>query len=293
MKVGKSVALACIMCLASVFAAEERLFDGETVIFLKTKSIGVSAVIVTKNKKLIVMDGGYPDDRIHLLEVLSQYGDTVTQWYVSHAHSDHANALLEIIKTQPMPIKIEEVLYSFPPIEWIKENKSVSDAEEAKRIIDEIPSVPAKHTIIKKGDTFDVDGVTLEVMNNYNLEVRHNSVNNASIAIKAHVAGKTILFLGDLGVEMGNVLVKELGDTLKADIVVMAHHGQHGVGKNVYELVKPTIAVWPTPEWLWENNMGGQGPGSGPWVINYVKCWMQELGVKKNYPTYKGDVVFK
>ncbi|MBQ7651530.1 MAG: MBL fold metallo-hydrolase [Victivallales bacterium] len=291
--IGKSIVLACVMCVASVFAAEEKLFDGETVLFLKTKSIGVSAVIVTKNKKLIVMDGGYPDDRIHLLEVLKQYGGTVTQWYISHAHTDHASALLEISKMQPMPIKIEEVLYSFPPIEWIKENKSDADAAEAKRIIDAMPSVPAKHTIMKKGDKFEVDGVTLEVMNNYNLNVRHNSVNNASIAVKAHVSGKTILFPGDLGVEMGNVLVKELGDTLKADIVVMAHHGQHGVGKNFYELVKPTIAVWPTPEWLWENNQGGKGPGSGSWVINYVKCWMQELGVKRNYPTYKGDVIFK
>ena len=290
--IGKSIALAFLMCMASVFA-DEKLFNGETVIFLKTKSIGVSAVIVTKNRKLIVMDGGYPDDHAHLLEVLKQYGDTVTQWYISHAHTDHASALLQINKQNPMPIKIEEVLYSFPPIEWIRENKSDEDTAEAKRIIDEIPNVSAKHTIIKKGDKFDVDGVTFEVMNNYNLNVRHNSVNNASIAVMAHIADKRILFPGDLGVEMGNVLVKELGDTLKADMVVMAHHGQHGVGKNFYELVKPTICVWPTPEWLWENNLGGKGPGSGPWVINYVKCWMQELGVKKNYPTYKGDVIFK
>ena len=285
--------MACIMCAACAMA-EEKMFDGETAIFLKTISIGVSSVIVTKNKKLIVVDGGYADDHVHLLEVISKYGDTVTQWYISHAHSDHANALLEINKKKPMPIKIEEVLYSFPPLEWIKENdKANQETAEAKRIIDEIPTVPAKHTIVKKGDKFDVDGVTIEVMNNFSLNVRRNSVNNASIAYMMTVAGKRILYTGDLGVEMGNVLVPELGDKLKADIVVMAHHGQHGVGKNFYEVVKPSICVWPTPEWLWENNRGGNGPGSGPWVINYVKCWMQDLGIKKHYPTYKGDVVFK
>ena len=290
--IGKSIVLACMMCAAGGFAAE-KLFDGETFIFLKTKTVAASTVIVTKNKKLIVVDGGYPDDHVHLLEVIKQYGGTVTQWYITHAHDDHAYALLEINKKKPMPIKIEEVLYSFPPIEWIKDCDKVNQEWEiAKRIIDEIPTVPAKHTIVKKGDKFEVDGITIEVMNNFNLNVVHNAVNNASIAFKMHVAGKTVLFTGDLGVEMGNVLVKELGDLLKADIVLMAHHGQNGVGKNFYELVNPSICVWPLPEWLWENNNGG-GPGSGSWRTNYVKCWMQDIGVKKHYTTFKGDVILK
>ena len=57
--IGKSIVLACMMCAASGFAAE-KLFDGETIIFLKTKTVAASTVIVTKNKKLIVIDGGYP-----------------------------------------------------------------------------------------------------------------------------------------------------------------------------------------------------------------------------------------
>ena len=28
--------------------------------------------------------------------------------------------------------------------------------------------------------------------------------------------------------------------------------------------------------------------GSGPYWTNYTKCWMQELGVKKNYLLTKG-----
>ena len=123
--IGKSIVLACMMCAASGFAAE-KLFDGETIIFLKTKTVAASTVIVTKNKKLIVIDGGYPDDHVHLLEVIKKYGGTVTQWYITHAHDDHAYALLEINKKKPMPIKIEEILYSFPPIEWIKECDKVN-----------------------------------------------------------------------------------------------------------------------------------------------------------------------
>ena len=51
---------------------------------------------------------------------------------------------------------------------------------------------------------------------------------------------------------------------------------------NFYEAVKPEICVWPTPQWVWDND-AGQGPGSGPWKTNYVKCWMQDLGVKRHF----------
>ena len=84
--------------------------------------------------------------------------------------------------------------------------------------------------------------------------------------------------------------MKKLGSRLKHDIVFLAHHGQNGVAKEFYAAVKPEVAIWPTPTWLWDNNNGG-GLGSGPWLTNFVKCWMQELGVKKNYLLVK-DYLF-
>ena len=39
----------------------------------------------------------------------------------------------------------------------------------------------------------------------------------------------------------------------------------------------------PTPQWLWDNNHAGRGYGSGPWLTNYVKCWMQDIGVKRQF----------
>ena len=47
--------------------------------------------------------------------------------------------------------------------------------------------------------------------------------------------------------------------------------------------MKPEICVWPTPQWLWDNNHAGRGYGSGPWLTNYVKCWMQDIGVKRQF----------
>ena len=121
--------------------------------------------------------------------------------------------------------------------------------------------------------------------------MKNDPVNNSDIVYQAVINGKKLLFLGDLGYEGGKRLLKECGEeTLKSDIVQMAHHGQNGVGKEVYMAVSPDICLWPTPEWLW-NNDSGDGPGSGLWKTLEVRGWMEELGVKDNYCTKDGNIL--
>ena len=74
------------------------------------------------------------------------------------------------------------------------------------------------------------------------------------MVIKVKVNHKKILFLGDTGTESSEKLIKGQGNNLKADIVQMAHHGQAGATEELYKIVKPEICLWPTPEWLWNNN---------------------------------------
>ena len=109
------------------------------------------------------------------------------------------------------------------------------------------------------------------------------------------MSGRKILFLGDMGVQAGNQLVADYANNpgaLRADIVQMAHHGQQGVGRNVYEMVKPEICLWPTPLWLWENNNGG-GLNSGNWRTLEVRGWMRQLGVKTHVVAKDGDQVLR
>ena len=74
--------------------------------------------------------------------------------------------------------------------------------------------------------------------------------------IKMSINDKSMIFLADTGKESGEKLLINQGDKLKANIVQMAHHGQNGVNKNVYEKIQPKICLWPTPEWLWNNDPG-------------------------------------
>ena len=70
----------------------------------------------------------------------------------------------------------------------------------------------------------------------------------------------------------------------------IAHHGQYGVNRDVYAAINPQIALWPCPQWLWDNDNGG-GIGSGDWKTLETRQWMEELGVRVNYCIKDGDQI--
>ena len=69
----------------------------------------------------------------------------------------------------------------------------------------------------------------------------------------------------------------------------MSHHGQAGATKELYKEISPKICLWPTPEWLW-NNDSGQGENSGQWKTFETRSWIEELGVKENYIAKDKDI---
>ena len=113
------------------------------------------------------------------------------------------------------------------------------------------------------------------------------------MAYSLAVNGKHIVFLGDMGEEAGQRLLQEYqGRTIECDIVQMAHHGQFGVNQEVYRALSPEICLWPTPNWLWNNDNGG-GYNSGPWTTLTTRSWMDQIGVKANYAIKDGDQVIQ
>ena len=262
----------------------EGLFQGETLIVPRSSrdSIMFSAVIVTRNRKIIVFDGGRYFDWEHLLGVIKRYGDTVDCWYLTHAHDDHVGALLELFRQRPGALKVRKLLYNFLPFE-VTERHEKWAIDEVQEIYRRLPEVQAEERItIRKGDHFEIDGVGLTVLNDVDPAETVNVGNNASLACAVELGDRRLMVTGDIGVETGRRLVQEYGAWLKSDIVFMAHHGQNGADQEYYAAVSPEIAIWPTPTWLWDNDNGG-GPGSGSWQTNYVKCWLQELGVKRQF----------
>lgn len=252
----------------------------------------MSYVIQSPNGKVIVIDGGNAGDAAYLAGFLKNLGNTVDAWFITHPHSDHFDALGEILKA-PGSLKINDLYASMPTKAWMDKVALESERASFDRFQQSLAGAKRKLTDLAVGQELKIDGIRIEVLGVNNPEITSNPVNNSSLVLRISDNTKSVLFLADLGVEGGDKLLKSpLAERLPSDYVQMAHHGQNGVSEAFYRRVNPTYCLWPTPEWLWNNDKGG-GKNSGPWRTLEVRAWMEKLSVKAHYPMFQGIVKIK
>jgi len=260
------------------------LADGGRVYALseRARSQMHSVVFVTPKGRVFVVDGGCYGDDAFLVPLLKSLGGTVDCWFLTHAHEDHYGALVHAYEKGDPGLTVHELVYAFPDRAFMERHEP-DCAPHLKRFY---ACLAAHETQLPRGDcspgrTIDLDGWTFTILNAPFVSER-NPINNSSVMLSIRAGGKSWLVTGDLGAQAAEHFLRTIPEKLPHDIVFLAHHGQGGGSKAFYAKVRPTAAIWPTPDWLWENRRG-ELPGSGPYQTNYTKCWMQELGVKQNY----------
>lgn len=249
--------------------------------------------IFETNDGLIVIDGGWSDNGESLMQEIKNRGSHVKAWLITHPHRDHAMALAYILNNHPDSVNIDGIYYSFFDRDWY-----AAHDQESLLVYDELMSGFAKlsadklHGDIKAGQIIDAGDAKIQVLNNpYKIEA--NSGNNSSVCYTVSMNGTNVVFLGDLGVAAGNLMMEDVDlRSLHCDMVQMAHHGQEGVSFAFYQQLAPKIMLWPTPKWLWDNDNGG-GPGSGNYHIDEAKRWQHGLLVSEYYVTKDGDQTLK
>lgn len=270
------------------------LLGGAELRMLKSQTKGqmMSFLLKTKSGKLIVVDGGRWDDGDYLMDQIRAEGGHVSAWFLTHAHTDHVGALLKLLTNESegtdTGITIDHIYYNFASVEWYEKHE-LGDLGTAMSILNQLSALPAGVCkTVKRGDEIQVDDVMIQVMNDrYEPEeVGERDGNDASMAYRMVVNGKSILFLGDLQKKGGEHLLEQAGGGLKSDMVQMAHHGQNGVTEEVYDAIDPSICLWPTPEWLWNNE-------GGAYKTPETKEWVKKLNVSRNYCTKDGDQVIR
>jgi len=253
----------------------------------QTRTQMMSYVLRSPAGKVVVIDGGNVGDAAYLADFLKGQGDTVDAWFITHAHDDHFDALGEILK-DPGSLKINTLYASLPTQAWIDQVGTEGERASFARFHKALAQAGRTITALDLGQKLEIDGIRIEVLGVENPEITRNAVNNSSLVLRMSDAAKSVLFPGDLGVEGGQKLLESpLADRLPSDYVQMAHHGQNGVSEAFYQRVNPTYCLWPTPEWLWNNDSGG-GKNSGTWRTLEVRAWMDKLPIKAHYPMFQG-----
>lgn len=249
----------------------------------QTHSQMMSYVLRTQKGTVIAIDGGTKGDAPYLREFLKKQGGEVEAWILTHPHSDHCQAMAEIL-SNPDGLRVKRLYASLPPDEWLRAHEPDS-ARDAAAVREAARSAGLAFNQMVPGQLLVFDGVRVEVLGVRNEEIRANAINNSSVVLRASDARKSVLFTGDLGPEGGEKLLKSrMASRLRADYVQMAHHGQNGVTEEFYRAVQPSYCLWTTPTWLW-NNDRGQGPGTGPWRTLEVRGWMEKHSIEKHFVT--------
>ena len=238
-------------------------------------------IIRTDGKKIIMVDGGSEETTDLVVEYINQLGGKVDYWILTHTHHDHVGVLKEILEKK-RNIEINSIIHSKLDLELIGLHEPRS-LDYTRNFYERLDVSGINQYIPKLGEELNLDlGVKMNILGVDNPNILVNLINNSSLVFKIESNSKSILFTGDLGVEGGNRILSRNSELLRSTHVQMAHHGQDGVSKEFYEMVSPKVALWPTPTWLWENNLEARGFDSGPWKTLVVKNWMDELNIAQH-----------
>ena len=205
--------------------------------------------------------------------------------------SDHAGALYGILKYNKGEIDIKGIYSCFFEYEWYEKTDpdEIGMLFHLNQVFGEFPQ-ERQHKNLKRGDVIKLsDNLTVRVMNDPVKTEGTGAVNGSGLMYDITVNGKHLIVLGDMSDEAGKIhMANGVFDGITADYVQMAHHGQCGVGEEIYKKLSPKNVIWPTPSWLY-NVYEGNAKGYRTWE---TKNWIAAIG-SVNYCTMNGDVVIK
>ena len=270
----------------------------------ETSPFMMSFVVVTKQNNVIIVDGGREEDMPLLKEYVG--GRHISAWILTHAHTDHISGFVsEMKKNNCADFDIERVYYNFPPYSII-ENKNVPDyAYYCRELNETLPSfleiegmLGDRAHVTKQGESITVDECKIDFIYSYHEGLNSNLMNDASLVFKLVTENKSVLFLGDLGPDGGDMLFRESRHLLKSDIVQMAHHGHMNVSMEVYAEIMPEACLWCAPKWLYEEEEVPKYLADAERLARMgrirmygtavTRKWMNLLGVKKHFVSGDG-----
>lgn len=256
----------------------------------------VSFIIADTSGKVVVIDGGHRFNAGHLLkklkEITGMEKPKVDAWFLTHIHEDHINAFIEIIEKHRDEIEIEKIIHHFNTDLAIQMREGKNSVRSFLDFYSLLPVIGEKIHIATVGENIQIGEMNFEILYTAGEQLKVNSCNNNSLVMKLTLGGKTVMFLADCEVEAGRILLQRYGDSgkLKSDICQMAHHGQCGVERTVYEAIQPHTCLWNTPKYLWNNDLG-EGYNTSFFKTIEVQGWMKEIGAQKHYVIKDGDQI--
>ncbi|MBP7653422.1 MBL fold metallo-hydrolase [Candidatus Dependentiae bacterium] len=199
---------------------------------------GDAAIIITPNKKTIVLDAGASNDNNKksngqkIIDYLKQYDiSSIDQLIISHPHADHIGGMIPLLKKLAVKSLIDTG-FKTTNSQYMQILKFVKEKNIGY-------TIPEKNEIL----TFD-DNVTAKVLNVAHI-VPENILyaNNSSIVLKMQFFNISFLLTGDMENGVEKIILWDSPD-LKSDVLKIAHHGSRSsTSEEFLHEVMPKYAV--------------------------------------------------
>lgn len=250
----------------------------------------MSYIIRADNGELILIDGGNTEDCEYLFERICQIGGNnpvISAWFISHCHSDHANAVVEMQKRHPEIVDIKKIYCNIPSLDDMLKTQDDDVESTYNKLAPFLNENAQTVQILKAGDIFYFGSVEIEAL--FVPYPPFDNVNATSVIYRMQAENQSVLFLGDADSTNEKDLLKQVDhDKLLCDFIQLGHHGQQGLSDEFYEKFTPRCALWCTPDWLWDNDFG-DGFDTAEWDTIHTRRLMKKLGVKKHLISKDGE----
>lgn len=221
-----------------------------------TGTFGMCYIITCEDGSFIIFDGGgnssaYDADRLHqtLQSLNKRKGKPViAAWILTHVHWDHHSNFHRFAQKYGSQYVLEYAIHNAPAKSY-----AYSDGFDVyfnNTYMTTISYFDGNKQVLKAhtGMRINLHGAEFEVL--FSHEDMFPEVvkffNNTCMATRMTLGGQTFVWMGDVQIEGSRVMFEMYGDYLKSDFLQMSHHGvSNGGYKNLYQKIKPTVALWP------------------------------------------------
>ena len=215
------------------YMTQDSLYDGPFDSKSGWPAAGMGDVIVSDKGKIIVVDGGQPNDAQGFVELLEKQSDNIPEidlWIITHPHLDHYGAIRDISKNENLKnrISVKKFVYWFPEefcnIEGIP-NALAGPNADMREICDNMNAESYRPARTEK---FIIDDVELEFLYVPDdcsvLNTSGGNFNLCSLIFTVKGNEKTVMVTGDAYRRSMQITAWRYAGKLKCDALQMPHH---------------------------------------------------------------------
>lgn len=185
-----------------------------------------SILLVCGGETMLVDCGDTNYGRVYVAPRLRELGIEGIDYAVNtHPHDDHLNGFVSLMDEMPIG-----VFYTFFPLDATAEQRAFVQAAEKHGL-----------QIIEANDRMDLSFGGLKITLFQDKETK--GINASSLVMHVRYGDSAVILMADTEPDPHRRMAEKLGETLKADIIKMPHHGANSVASAAWKLIDPSYAV--------------------------------------------------